>query len=62
MAVIVKTNRQKWINAVNTAKDTAMYALPSSFLSPKEVNSSPNPDKPIGQKGTAERMSFLISR
>jgi len=36
MAVIVKTNRQKWINAVNTAKDTAMYALAEQMLADSE--------------------------
>lgn len=36
MAVIVKTNRQKWINAVNTAGDKAMYALAEQMLADSE--------------------------
>lgn len=36
MAVIVKTNKQKWINAVNTASDKAMYALAEQMLEDSE--------------------------
>ena len=36
MAVIVKTNKQKWINAVNTASDKAMYALAEQMLADSE--------------------------
>lgn len=36
MAVIVKTNKQKWINAVNTASDQAMYALAEQMLADSE--------------------------
>lgn len=36
MAVIVKTNKQKWINAVNNASDIAMYALAEQMLADSE--------------------------
>ena len=36
MAVIVKTNKQKWASVVNTAADTAMYALAEQMLADAE--------------------------
>ena len=36
MAVIVKTNKQKWINAVDNATDKAMYALAEQMLADSE--------------------------
>jgi len=36
MAVIVKTNKQKWINAINNANDKAMYALAEQMLADSE--------------------------
>lgn len=36
MAVIVKTDKAKWINAINTAGDKAMYALAEQMLQDSE--------------------------
>ena len=36
MSVIVKTDRQKWIDAINNAKETAAYALAEQMLADSE--------------------------
>lgn len=36
MAVIVKTDKAKWINAINKAKDKAAYALAEQMLADSE--------------------------
>lgn len=36
MSVIVKTDRAKWINAINKAKDKAAYALAEQMLADSE--------------------------
>ena len=36
MSVIVKTDRAKWINAVNNASDKALYALAEQMLADSE--------------------------
>lgn len=36
MSVIVKTNKAKWIDAVNNASDAAMYALAEQMLADSE--------------------------
>ena len=36
MSVIVKTDKQKWINAINNAAETAAYALAEQMLADSE--------------------------
>lgn len=36
MSVIVKTDKQKWINAINNASDVALYALAEQMLQDSE--------------------------